>query len=114
MLLELTRSKHRVLDAFQFITFTPTEINGLADVAIGFSEPVTFTITGDLQIRDITNSVTFEITATAVSETELAGSGAASVLRSDYDLNIPSVVGVAGVSEEVRLEIDFVAIAPEE
>jgi polyisoprenoid-binding protein YceI len=101
-------------DAFQFITFTPTEIDGLADVAIGFSEPVTFTITGDLQIRDITNSVTFEMTATAVSETELKGSGTATVLRSDYDLNIPSVVGVAGVSEEARLEIDFVALSSEE
>jgi polyisoprenoid-binding protein YceI len=75
---------------------------------------VTFTITGDLQIQDITNPATFEIMATANSETELTGSGAATVLRSDYDLIIPSVVGVAGVSEEVRLEIDFVAIAPEE
>ena len=101
-------------DAFQFITFTPTEIDGLADVSISFSKPVTFTITGDLQIRDITNPATFEMTATAVSETELNGSGVATVLRSDYDLNIPSVVGVAGVSEEVRLEIDFVAIASEE
>jgi len=101
-------------DAFQFITFTPTKIDGLADASISFSEPVTFTITGDLQIRDITNPATFEITATAVSETELNGSGVATILRSDYDLNIPSVVGVAGVSEEVRLEIDFVAIASEE
>jgi polyisoprenoid-binding protein YceI len=101
-------------DAFQFITFMPTEIDGLADVSISFSEPVTFTITGDLQIQDITNPATFEIMATANSETELTGSGAATVLRSDYDLIIPSVVGVAGVSEEVRLEIDFVAIAPEE
>jgi polyisoprenoid-binding protein YceI len=101
-------------DAFQFITFTPTAIDGLADANIVLGEPVTFFITGDLQIRDITNSVTFEMTATAVSETELSGSGAATVLRADYDLNIPSVPGVANVSEEVRLEIDFVAMAPEE
>jgi hypothetical protein len=34
------------------------------------------------------------MTAAAVFETELTGSGAATVLRSDYDLNMPSVVGV--------------------
>jgi hypothetical protein len=30
------------------------------------------------------------------------------MLRSDYDLQIPSVTGVANVSDEVKLEIEFV------
>ena len=70
-----------------------------------------FTLSGDLEIRDVVQSVTFEMVVTAVSETELSGFGEAIVLRSDYDLQIPSVPGVANVSDEVRLEIDFVAEA---
>ena len=33
------------------------------------------------------------------------------VQRGDYDLTIPSVPSVAGVSEEVRLELEFSATA---
>lgn len=99
-------------DEYQFIVFQPTTIEGLPDsVAIG--EPFEFRVTGDLKIRDITNPVTFDMTVTANSETELSGSGVTTVLRSDYGLNIPSVPSVADVSEEVRLEIDFIAAAVE-
>ena len=100
-------------DAYQFITFTATMIEGLPAEPAVIGESIVFDMTGDLQIRDITNSVTFAITATAVSEIQLSGSGSVIVLRSDYDLNIPSVRGVANVADEVRLEIDFVAAAAE-
>ena len=100
-------------DAYQFITFTATLIEGLPAEPAVIGEPIVFDMIGDLQIRDITNSVTFVITATAVSETQLSGSGSVIVLRSDYELNIPTVRGVANVADEVRLEIDFVAAAAE-
>lgn len=100
-------------DEFQFITFTPTEISGLdSDPAIA-GESYEFEVTGDLQIRDIVQPATFLLNVTAVSENELQGSGEATVLREDFDLRIPSVPGVANVSEEVRLEIDFTAAAEE-
>lgn len=101
-------------DAYQFITFTPTAIDGLAGETAVSGQLLTFNLTGDLQIRDITHAVTFLITATAVSETELNGFGVVTVQRSDYDLIIPSVTGVADVSDDVRLEIDFVAVSTEE
>lgn len=101
-------------DAYQFITFTPTEIDGLTGETAVIGQPVSFNLIGDLQIRDISNTVTFVMSATAVSETELTGFGVVTVLRSDYDLNIPSVTGVADVADEVRLEIDFIAVATEE
>ena len=44
-----------------------------------------------------------------VSEDRIEGSGSAVVLRSDFGLQIPSVPNVANVSDEVILEIDFVA-----
>jgi polyisoprenoid-binding protein YceI len=101
-------------DVYQYITFTPTGIEGLGPEAVVPGEARSFNLSGDLQIRDIVRPVTFEMMVTAVSETELHGSGEAIVLRSDYDLRIPSVPGVADVSDEVRLEIDFVAEAAEE
>lgn len=97
-------------DEYEFTTFTPTAINGLPErVSVG--DTFTFTVTGDLPIRQITNSVTFDVTVTLVSETELTGSAEATVLRSAYDLQIPSVPGVANVTDDVLLQIRFAATA---
>ena len=76
-------------------------------MAVG--QAVTFQITGDLRIRNIVQSVTFDVTATAVSEDRLEGSASTIVTRTQYNLIIPSAPGVANVGEEVTLEIDFVA-----
>jgi len=97
-------------DQFEFIEFTPTTLEGLPnEITIG--QPFTFQTTGDLMIRDVTKPVTFEITVTPVSETRLEATAATTIQRGDYDLVIPSVPFVANVSEEVHLEIDFVAIS---
>jgi len=55
--------------------------------------------------------VTFAVTATAVSETQIRGAATGIVNRSEFDLNIPEVPDVANVEEEVELTIDFVANA---
>lgn len=90
----------------EFITFTPTAINGLPD-SVEPGESVSFTLVGDLTIRDITNEATFDVEATLVSDTELIGTASTIVTRTDYDLIIPSVPNVANVEEEVELYIDF-------
>ena len=102
--------QNQILDtgSHEFITFAPTSVDGLpASAAVG--EEITFTVSGDLTIRDITQPVVFTVTATAVSEGQLAGTASAVVLRADYGLQIPSVPNVANVEEEVELYIDFVA-----
>lgn len=95
-------------DAYEFTTFVPTSILGLPET-ITIGEPFTFTITGDLKLVDVTNSVTFEVTVMPVSEDRIEGTGTAQVLRSDFGLEIPRVPNVANVTDEVALEIDFVA-----
>jgi polyisoprenoid-binding protein YceI len=97
---------------YEFADFVPTAITGLPD-SITFGEPITFQITGDFPIRGITHALTFAVTVTAVSETELHGLGTTTIQRSDYDL-LQSALASHGVSEEVRLEIEFVARAVEE
>lgn len=93
-------------DEFEFITFEPTAIEGLPDEP---ADSYSFTVTGDLTIRTITQAVTFAVTIDASSEESLAGTATAQVLRGDFDLQIPSVPSVANVTEEVELTIAFVA-----
>lgn len=104
--------RNRILntDSYEFITFTPTEIIGL-DGSAAIGETVQFQIAGDLTIRDVTNPVVFDVTAQANSANQFTGTATATILRSDYNLSIPSVPSVANVGEEVTLEIDFLANA---
>lgn len=95
---------------YEFITFTPTAVTGLpASAATG--DEINFTIAGDLTIRNMTKPVVFNVTAAAVSDSQISGTASAVVLRADFELNIPSVPNVANVEEEVELFIDFKAIA---
>ena len=99
-------------DAYQYITLTPTQIEGLPATAVA-GEPLDLQVTGDLQIRDIVQLVTFSVTVTPTSESQLEGLAVATVQRADFDLNIPNVEGVADVTQDVRLELQFVAVAEE-
>lgn len=102
--------KNQILstDQYEFVTFTPTAVTGLP-AAGTVGQSYTFQITGDLQIRDVTKQVTFDVTATPVSETRLEGTAQTTITYADWGITIPQVRQVASVSDEVRLEIDFVA-----
>lgn len=93
---------------FEFVTFTPTAITGLpTTIAIG--QPLTFQITGDLTVTDVTRPVTFEVTVTPDSESQLKGLAKATILYRDFNLAIPDAQAVDTVADEVRLELEFTA-----
>ena len=72
-------------DEFQFITFTQAEIEGLpTEATVG--DTLTLQVTGDLKIREIVQPVTFEVTVTADSETQLTGLAQTTVQRYDFEL----------------------------
>lgn len=98
-------------DEYEFITFMPASVDGLPDSA-EVGESVTFNITGDLTIRDITLTQTFVVTATVVSNTQIEGSASTVIDRESYGLTIPNVANVTFVEEEVELYIDFIARTP--
>lgn len=103
--------RNRILftDSYEFITFTPTSVNGLSgSAAVG--DTLTFEIEGDLTIRDTTLPVVFETTATLVADDRVEGTASTVVAHADFGLVIPSVQSVADVDEEVTLAIDFVAV----
>ncbi len=101
---------NEILDTrdYEFITFMPASISGLPENP-QFGQELVFQINGDLTIRNITQSVTFDARVTVESEERLSGYASTVVIREDYDLNIPNVPSVADVDEEVLLEIELVA-----
>ncbi|MCA0458310.1 MAG: YceI family protein [Chloroflexi bacterium] len=92
---------------YQFIEFTPTSITGLPDTVV-VGSTINFQVVGDLKIRDITQTVTFDVSVTA-GEDKLEGTATTGVTRAQYNLQIPNAPGVANVSDDVTLDIKFVA-----
>lgn len=95
-------------EAYEFIIFSPGKINGLPSEFVP-DKPVSVQIEGDLTIRDVTRPVTFTATITPNGRSQLVGSATAQISRDDFDLQIPNAPGVANVSEEVSLSIQFSA-----
>jgi polyisoprenoid-binding protein YceI len=93
---------------FEFAEFTPTGLLGLPE-KITMGEPFALQISGNLTVHGVTREVTFDATLTPISESRIEGSAQATVLHQDFGMTIPEAPGVANVSDEVRLEIDFVA-----
>jgi polyisoprenoid-binding protein YceI len=89
-------------DTFEFIEFAPTSIDGLDGTGSSF------TVTGDLKIRDVINPATFEVTASLDGEV-VTGTATAVVDRTRWGLDIPNAPGVANVSESVTLVLEFTA-----
>jgi len=95
---------------FQYVSFTPTSITGLpAAIAPGTAYPVK--ITGDLTIKDTTKPVTFDAMVTPMSPSELKGTATTTIKQTDFGITIPQIPFVAGVGDDVKLNLDFVATA---
>ena len=92
------------------ITFTPTDLEGLPEhLAVGDS--ITFSIIGDLTIRDTTKSETFSATLTVISEDRLEGAITTTILRDDYSLiRFAFPNNVRDIAEEIVLAVSFVAL----
>lgn len=99
-------------DDYEFVELQPVETTGLPDL-IRLQNRVQIGIRGDLTIRDVTISVDFQRTVSAVSAERLEASVGARIFWPDFELNIPFALGIVGVNKDVLLEIDLVAVAVE-
>jgi polyisoprenoid-binding protein YceI len=104
--------RNRILmsDQYEFISFTPTAMKNLPTSA-SVGETYSFQMVGDLKIRDVVKEVVFDVSVTPTSETRIEGKAATTVKYADWGIAVPQVPFVAGVSDDVRLELDFVALA---
>lgn len=92
------------------IVFEPTDMLDMSSEPVRVGSKLQFKISGKLTVRNITRSVTFDITVNADSEREISGTAETVVRWRDFELSIPNVPGVANVSEEAKLKLDFVAV----
>ena len=96
-------------DENEFATFEPTGITGLPDqVSVG--DRVSLTVAGDFTLSGVTLPVEFAVEVAVVTADRIEVSGAATVLRSDFGLDVPDVPSVSDVADEVSLAIDLVAL----
>lgn len=106
--------QNRILEtdqpANQFAVFVPTSLKGLPS-SISVGQPVSIQITGDLTIHQVTRTVTFDARVTLTSATELTGQAQSTVKYKDFNLAIPNVPSVTGVSDDVLLALTFIANA---
>lgn len=101
-------------DEYEFVTFEPTEFVSLSSDPVAVGDTVEFQITGDLTIRDTTQSVTFDTTVTLESEDRLTGFATTDILYADYGISIQAPPSVSGIGDVVTLELDFVALKVDE
>ena len=99
-------------DQYEFISFAPTALNGLPEAVVA-GEAYDIDIVGNLTIVETTLEVTFDASVTVVDEDTLQAFATTEVLYADFGLVIPDVPGVANVTDEVTIELEFTATAVE-
>lgn len=108
-----TRTMHNSIletGTYRYAEFVPTSVSGMpTNITIG--QPFTFQITGNLTMHGTTLEKTFDVTATAVSETRIEGLATLQILYSEFGIQILRLPQqVASVGDEVILELEFVAM----
>ncbi len=100
-------------DTYEIITFAPTALRGLPEAPVAIGQTVDFEIVGDLTIKNVTREVTFSASVTLVDETRIEGLVRAQVLYPDFGITVRTPPLVTDVSDEVTLELEFVALRVE-
>lgn len=96
-------------DEYEFIVFEPRHLSNFSAEMVSVGESISFDVTGDLTVADVTRPETFEVEVTFDSEDQISGRATVRILRGNYGLVIPSVPSVANVTDEVDLALEFVA-----
>jgi polyisoprenoid-binding protein YceI len=85
--------------------FTITGVEGLA-TTYAPGETVTFSLLGDLTIRDVTQPTTLDVTASLDGNT-LTGTATTGILMTDFGFEPPNMLNLFQVGNEVDLTIEF-------
>jgi len=99
--------RRNVLQTDQFPTaaFVPTGISGLT-LPLPDAGQVSFQLTGDLTIRDVTKPVTWDVTG-AIQGDEAVGTAVTSFTFADFNLTQPRVPVVLSIEDDITLEVDL-------
>ena len=103
-----------VLNTGQFpnATFVPTSATGLPTTLPPTGE-VSFQLTGDLTIRDVTKAVTWDATCQPTSATQGTCHARTTFTFADFKLEQPRVPRVLSIADDIILEVDVtLQVAP--
>ena len=92
---------------FPQATFVATSASGLP-ASINDGESVNFQLTGDLTVRDVTNSVTFEVTA-VLSNNTIEGTATLPLKMTDFGITPPDFANTLTVADDFRIEVTLTA-----
>lgn len=101
--------RERFLQSAQFpnVILNPTGIQGLPGT-YQEGEQISFQVTGDLTIREVTRPVTFDVTLVGEGDT-ITGEATTMILMSDFGFGPISIAGILNTEDEVNVKFDFVA-----
>jgi len=84
--------------------FVPTQVSGLPS-PLPQAGSVTFKLTGDLTVRNVTKPVTWDVTA-QVQGNQVTGQAATAFKFEDFALTQPHVARVLSIEDNIKLELD--------
>jgi polyisoprenoid-binding protein YceI len=87
------------------VVFVPTQIEGLPS-PLPQSGQVTFKLTGNLTIKDVTKPVTWDVTG-AINDDTATGTAKTTFKFEDFNLQQPKVPVVLSVEDNITLELDI-------
>jgi polyisoprenoid-binding protein YceI len=104
---ERIRNEWLESNTYPYAEFTATAIENFpADATEG--QDVSFQVTGDMTIREITRPQTFDVTARLDGNT-FTGTATTYLLMRDYGFEPPSILGMLEVADGVTVTLNFVA-----
>jgi len=92
---------------FPQATFIATSASGLPQT-INEGEEIHFQLIGDLTVRDVTNSVTFDVTAVLSNDT-IKGTATLPLQMTDFGITPPDFVNTLTVANAFTIEINLLA-----
>lgn len=90
-------------DQYPQIVFVPTQVSGLP-ATLPASGDVSFKLTGNLTIRDVTKPVTWDVTG-KINNGEATGTATTSFTFEDFNITQPRVPVVLSVADKITLEM---------
>jgi polyisoprenoid-binding protein YceI len=96
-------------DSYPQASFKATAIEG-APASYNEGDEVNFKLVGDLTVREVTQPITFDVTARLVGDT-LTGVATARAKMSDFGIDPPNFANTLTVADEFGMEVVFAAKA---
>lgn len=94
-------------NAFPQATFVMNSVSGLPD-NIAEGTELTFQLIGDLTVRDVTQSVTFDVTAVLTNDT-IQGTATLPINMTDFNVTPPDFANTLTVADAFTIEVTLLA-----